>query len=408
MDGGAFSVGSPAHLSFLDLACSMPLGWNGDRPRAPRPSSLENARAEVFSSSFGRGPCYIPFSGGRESSMWLAIATNHARSRGHEDPIPVTLRHPGLTSAQELEVGERVVAHLGLEDWERVEADDLDLIGALAGSTLARIGPFWPANAYTMAPLIEAARGGVFVFITGLADFFSWWRWAPLAGFIAARRRPSKRDLALLGTALMPVSLRVRAARRRGFPPPMPWLRPVPERDALALLRRRQADVPIRFDRAMVMQLTHRCFDGAASTFSALGEALGTSVDQPLRRPGVVESFAGAGGGRGFRGPGDMLRAMCGDLLPSDLLARRSGTDLTRVFFGEASREFAANWSGAGLDESMIDAAALRRSWLSDRPDPRAACLLQYAWLTEQQSVAGAGLSTGELVLTNSNQREAA
>jgi len=210
MDAGAFPVGNPAHMTLLDLACSMPMGWNADRPRAPRASSLEEARMRVFSDSFGRGPCYIPFSGGRESSMWLAIATHYARRNGYDDPIPTTLRHPGLASAGELQAQERVVAHLGLADWERVESGgSLDLIGPVARATLARIGAVWPANAYTMAPLVEAARGGVFVFLTGLMDFYSWWRGAPIARVLAFDRRPSKPDRAQLGAALTPASLRV-------------------------------------------------------------------------------------------------------------------------------------------------------------------------------------------------------
>jgi len=401
MDAGAFSVGNPANMTFLDVACSMPLGWSGERPRSPRASSLEEACTRMFASSFERGRCYIPFSGGRESSMWLATATRYARRNGHDDPIPVTLRYPGLASANELQVQERVVTHLGFDDWERVEPDGgLDLIGPVARATLARTGPLWPPNAYMMAPVIEAARDGVFVLITGVTDFFSWWRWGPLMGVFDLHRRPTRHDLSLAAAALMPAPLRVRAARRHGAPPPMPWLRPVAEREALELLRRRQAAVPLRCDRAMADQITHRCFIGGAGTFRALGEAFGTSIDQPLHQSSAVDSFAGASGWRGFRGLSDALRRMCGDLLPPEVLIARPAPDLTRLFFGDASREFAAGWSGAGLDHSVVDAAALRRNWLSDTPDPRTACLLQFAWLTEQVSDAGSVTTTDELLVT--------
>jgi hypothetical protein len=407
MGEGACSADNPANVSFLDLACGMPLGWNGDRPRAPRAASLADACARVWSNSFERGPCYIPFSGGGESSMWLATATRYARRNGHDDPIPLTLSYPGLATAEELHVQERVVAQLGLEDWQRVEPDEsLDLIGPVATATLARTGPIWPANAYVMTPLVEAARDGVFVFITGLADFFAWWRWAPLVSLIERRCRPTRRELALLGTVLMPVSLRARAAGRRGIPPTMPWLRPAAEREALSLLRRRAAGAPLRFDRATTAQLTHRCFDGAAGTLTAICQAFGTTIDQPLREPGVVESFAGAGGWRGFPGLKAMLLAMCGDLLPPELLGRLPGADLTRVFFGDQSRQFAANWTGAGLDDSVVDADALRRNWLSDTPDPRTACLLQYAWLTEEARNPRFMTTTGELLLTHTANRE--
>jgi hypothetical protein len=336
--------------------------------------------------------------------MWLATATRYARATGHDDPIPLTLRYPGLVTDEELQVQERVVTHLGLADWERVESEDLDLIGPVARGILTQTGPMWPPNAHVMAPLIEAARDGVFVFVTGMTDFFSWWMWAPLVSVLERHRRPIKRDLALAAVALAPVSLRVRAARRRAIPPPMPWLQPGAERDALTLLRRRQADVPLRFDRATTAQVTHRCFDGAAGTISAIGDVFGTTIDQPLRNPGVVEAFAGAGGWRGFRGLKTMLLAMSGELLPDDVFAKRPGADLARVFFADASHEFAENWTGAGVDESLVDVEALRRNWCSEAPDPRTACLLQYAWLTEQ---AGPASTEGELLLTHSNPWEA-
>ena len=218
---------------------------------------------------------------------------------------------------------ELVVAQLGLADWERVEPDDdLDLIGPVAGAALRRTGPFWPPNAYTMAPLMEAARDGVFVLLTGISDFFAWWRWAPLAGVLSGHRRPTSRDAALLGSMLMPVSLRARAARRRGVPPPLPWLRPAAERQALALLTARQAAVPVRFDRAATTQITHRCFSGAAGTFRALGEALGTTIELPLSRPGVVESLAGAGGWLGFGEQRAMLQRLAGDLFAAGPIHR--------------------------------------------------------------------------------------
>lgn len=336
--------------------------------------------------------------------MWLATATRYARRAGHDDPIPLTLSYPGLATEEELRLQERVVAHLGLAAWERVEPEgSLDLVGPVAGATLTRTGPIWPANAYVMTPLIEAARDGVFVFITGLEDVFTWWLWAPLVSVIKRDRLPGKRDLALLAAALTPASERARALRRRDVPPPMPWLKPEAEREAMALLRRRHAEVPRRFDRAVVTQVTHRCFEGAAGTLRAIGDAVGTSVEQPLRRPDVAESIAGAGGWRGFRSLKAMLLEMCGDLLPADVFNRRAGSDLAPLFFSDASREFAAEWSGTGLDESLVDTEALRRTWLSDTPDVRSACLLQYAWLTVRGSVAGESMPTPELLLTHTH-----
>ena len=152
----------------------------------------------------------------------------------------------------------------------------------------------------------------------------------------------------------------------------------------------------------MTAQITHRCFSGAAGTFRALGEALGTTIDQPQCRPGVVESLAGACGWRGFADLRGILQRLAGDLLPADLLVERPGPDAIRVFFGERSREFATSWSGGGLDESIVDVDALRQTWLSERPDPRTACLLQYAWLTEELAgVSWPSTTSNELILTH-------
>jgi hypothetical protein len=237
-----------------------------------------------------------------------------------------------------------------------------------------------------------------------LSDFFAWWRWAPLAAVLAGHRRPARRDVALLASILVPVSVRARAARRRAGPP-LSWLQPAAQRRAVALLTTRQAAVPVRFSRAATTQITHRCFTAAAGTFSALGEALGTTVELPLCRPGVAESLAGAGGSLGFGEQRAMLERLAGDLLPSELLAWRPAPDLNPIFFGEPSREFAANWTGDSLDESVVDVDALRRTWLSERPDPRTACLLQYAWLNKHVSLGSSPATAGELLTIQSNQR---
>ncbi len=190
----------------------------------------------------------------------------------------------------------------------------------------------------------------------------------------------------------MPGRLRTRAAiavaARHGLPPAMPWLTAAAEREALERLRRRGAEAPVRWDRAVSRQATHRCFMGAAGSLAAIGRRSGTRVDQPLRRPGIMGMLAGA---YGRRGPCDLRavhEALCGDQLPASLLSPAPPLDLTPIFFAEASRAFAGRFDGSGLDEAIVDVEALRRNWLGARPDPRTACLLQHAWLCEQASVS--------------------
>jgi hypothetical protein len=388
-NAGAFQLGNPGGLTTLDVAYGMPLGKRRRRRLAPSAGSLGEAVERVFAGCFEQGRCYLPFSGGRESTMLLAVAASYARRHGHMDPVPVTLRFADPALAGQRRVQEQVIAHLALNDWESVDVDgQLDLVGPVARRILLRTGPMWPANAHMMVPLIEAAHDGVFVLVTGLMDFFAFWRWAPLAAVVAGQRRPRLDDLTLLAGTLMPLSLRARYLSRRMGPPPT-WLRPAAEHRARALMARRQADVPVRFDHALMEQTTHRCFESATSAFQAIGEAVGTMIVQPLRRDDVVAAIAGAGGRRGFGDQRAMLERLCERLVPRELMIPRPVPSLTATFFADATRQFAAGWDGAGLDESIVDPEALRRTWLSDRPDTRTGCLLQYAWLSEQVRLHG-------------------
>ena len=313
--------------------------------------------------------------------MMLAVVSAYARSHGLPDPVPITLRHAELSSPQVVAQQEKIIAHLRLSDWEQVRVDeDMELIGALGGRMLLELGVLWPAHAYTMAPLMERAR--VLVLITGLTDFFAFWRWAPLAAMLHERRRPSSNELALLASTILPAAVRARLARRAGIPPPMPWLRPQAERQVLRKLTGRQADVPLRFDRAVMTQITHRCFDSGWRSLQALATAVDAEVINPFYNDEVIVDFARAGGRRGFGRRHQLLERLAGHLLPGDALRECRPGSTNGVFFGSRAREFAAQWAGEGIDGSIVDIAALRRTWLSDDPDPRTGSMLQYAWLT--------------------------
>ena len=404
MEAGAFSVGNPANLTSLDVACGMPLGWNSSPPPRPHRSSLDEFASLLFSSSFGRGPCYMPFSGGSESSTWLAVATRYARSHGHDDPIPITLHYPGLASPEQLGLQERVIAQLGLADWERVEPEeDLDLIGPVAGAALRQTGPLWPPHAYVMAPL---ARGGT-RWRVPTSDRAR--RLLHLVALGAARRRcraqsaadgprcrvaqhdPDACGLACAGCAsaghAATDAVAATGGRKTcaGAPQNQAGSGPramQPRDDGsehASLLHRRSRHVSCARRGAWH---DHRTSLSADPAWSSRSPALVVGADSPT----CAES----------------CEQLAGDLLPADLLVERPAPDAIGVFFGARSREFATSWTGGGLDESIVDVDTLRQNWLSDRPDPRTACLLQYAWLTEQ--LAGASCpftTTDELILTH-------
>src|SRR6202012_2901506 len=97
VNSAPFRVGNPADLTALDVAYGMPLGTGQRRRVHPSPGSVERFVDLLFAGwlcagCLDRGTCYLPFSGGRESSMVLAMATAFMRRHGQHDPVPVSLR----------------------------------------------------------------------------------------------------------------------------------------------------------------------------------------------------------------------------------------------------------------------------------------------------------------------------
>ena len=152
--------------------------------------SLDETVNDILEPALATGRCLVSFSGGRESAWLLAAATAAARSRGYADPIPATLRYRGASTG-DARHQERIVSHLGLDDWEQVEiGDDLEILGPYARQRCSRRGLLFPANLYAMLPLLDRARGGWLLAGGALTDFFTYWRWARASEVLAPRRRP--------------------------------------------------------------------------------------------------------------------------------------------------------------------------------------------------------------------------
>src|SRR5215207_142663 len=106
-------------------------------------------------------PCAVAFSGGRDSSLVLAVATHVARREGLPDPVPVTRVFPDVAEAEEHEWQEQVVRHLGLSEWVRTAVhDELDVVGPLAAEHLVAHGVVWPPTIAGYLPVVEPVRGG--------------------------------------------------------------------------------------------------------------------------------------------------------------------------------------------------------------------------------------------------------
>ncbi len=227
-DLGAGIAGAHAPvLTRLERAAGVALGAQSIAPLPDGSTgTARQALERVIGRLLERTPCVVSFSGGRDSSAVLAVATHVARREGLPLPIPFTFRFPGKPLTEETDWQEHVIRHLGLEEWQHVDLhDELDLLGDIARRCLTEIGLMWPANAYLHVPVFRAARGGTV--LTGLDGdgLFGDWRFGHAEAVLHRRTAPRPRDLVRVAFAFSPSPVRRAAYRRRGVFVPG-WLSP--------------------------------------------------------------------------------------------------------------------------------------------------------------------------------------
>ena len=274
-----------------------------------------------------RPPCGVAFSGGRDSSAVLAVATHVARREGLPEPLPITRVFPGVPAAEETEWQETVVRHLGLDEWQRVRIDDeLDLVGPLATTRLLEHGVVWPPTTHVDIPLLELLEGGSLLDGEGGDDVLgvSSHRVAPLTNLIRAPMPLRWRRVRSALGALAPRGIRARHVRRQYCEWPLGWLRPVACEallDALSDLSSRQ---PLRFSASVRAIPQHRSIALGTLNRKIFAEQRGVTFESPLLHHDFVHALAREGGlvGRGDRTA--VLRKLVADLLPAAVLERVS------------------------------------------------------------------------------------
>ena len=347
-------------------------------------TTLEALEAAVL-PALARPPCVVTFSGGRDSSLVLAVATKVARRHGLPDPVPATLRFVDNERAEETSWQEMVIRHLDLHDWVSKDViTDLDFIGPLSSRVLRSHGVLWPLNAYLHEALMDHARGGSLM--TGMHGdaVFGGGRWLATNEVLGRRRRPRLRDGLRLGLAMAPRWAKRRVMRRRVHTPPL--LRPVAREAFVDAKARSEAGAPTRWDLWIDNLARRRSVRIATDSMQLLTDDADALLVQPLADRSVLATLARQGGARGIGDRTATMRSLFTDLLPDQLLARPDKAVFGDAFVGKWTRDFARDWQGDGVDTDFVDPDALREAWLGDDFDFRAALLLQAAWLSSDSA----------------------
>jgi hypothetical protein len=381
-----------AGLEPADVAAGFPYGQARAgvppvRGLDPVMTPLAALEAQIV-PALSRGPVFVSFSGGFDSSLVLAVATSAARRLGVADPIPLTWRFTDAARALESDWQEAVVSELGLGDWQRLTAtDELDWIGPVATGVLRAHGLLYPANSFLHAPLLELAKGGTLLTGVGGDQVLGLWRGRALADLLARRRAPSPRDVGRIGLAILPRPARTRVASAR-VDSELAWLTPTATREFKRRLVAETEGEPVWWRDKLPWRVARRDTELSLRSLHLLAAAADCEVGSPLLAPELVTALAHAGGRLGAGDRLATLQRWFAPALPRALNGRRDKALFGQVFWREASLAFARRWEGGETDPGLIDESGLRREWRSERPSTRTALLLQQQWLTQDRANA--------------------
>ncbi|GAA4972842.1 asparagine synthase-related protein [Pseudonocardia tropica] len=370
----------------MEIAAGWLPGYGEIPDPDPSPSHPVEVLRDIIRAALQSTPCVVAFSGGRDSSVILALAAEIARREQLAPPVAMTFRHDGDDDADESGFQEAVVGHLarsGLPvEWQRVViGDEFDLIGPLMRPVLLAHGaPVWPAS---LGPTIELARraaGGAVLTGEFGDEITGPQRMTVLRGVVRRRGRGlALRDWSNVAAEATPRLL-------SGWHEPrgtvdLDWLTP----DARAESRRRtRADVrrlPLRWDRSVRTWMARRAAAVGHRTTDLTARAHGCLLVQPLGEPAFVDAFAAFGGAFGLRSRSSAVELLSAGLLPAEVVRRRSKAVFNTSRFGPLTQEFVATWDGSGVDRALVDVDVLRRRWRAREFHAQSALLLQQAWL---------------------------
>lgn len=389
---------SSAELTGRDIAIGFVTGLLPDGPWPRSASDPRTALAAAVRRGLERAPCVIGFSGGRDSSLLLAVAVHEARRSGLPLPVPVTLEFDSERT-REREWQELVLTHLGIEDWVRLpQGDDLDLLGPIAIDGLRRHGVTYPGNAHMIVPLARIASGGSVVLGAGGDEVLGAWPFQDLAAALAGRRRMRIRDLKRAVGWVAPSRLRAARYAQGVRWVQMPWLRRPFREQAARRIAGDMAGSPRTWSERMRWNARRRLWavsDEACRRHVADHDVL---VVNPLLDHGFLAALGARGGRLGLGDRTAVTRMLADRMLPASLVERHTKAEFSEPYFGVHTKRFARAWDGrTGIDPAVIDPDALRAEWLSGHPHSCSAALLQSTWLatTRRSTPAPVTASSG-------------
>ncbi|PFG30449.1 asparagine synthase (glutamine-hydrolysing) [Paramicrobacterium agarici] len=336
------------------------------------------ALEQIVKTAFTGIPVYVLFSGGRDSSAILALATAIARSLDADDPIPVTVKHPDAPRSDESDWQDLVLEHLSIR--ERIVLEfrgEQSLLSEAAQAGLTAHGLLWPSALqlhgaiYTkLVPgVLLTGEGGDLVIegrrITPLSEAVRniWVRTSLREAYALVAHRGNDSDLT---SALVARS---------------PWLTREGQRRLTEVIH--SAKEPLAWNRSLRALVDSRPASMARANFAAVARAHGHSPLSPFDDERFFRALERTGGYWGFGGRTQMMRALFHDLLPDAILSRTTKAAFNETRWLEPEREFARSWNGDGVDHDLIDPERLRSEWLGESPSTHSTISLHAAWLAQ-------------------------
>jgi asparagine synthase (glutamine-hydrolysing) len=371
----------------MEVAFGFVFGLTAESPAPSQRDGPRRTLERIVRSALVRPPCGVAFSGGRDSSLVLAIAVHVARREGLPDPVPITNVFPDVPETDESAWQETVVRHLGLDDWERVILrDELDLLGQIATRRLVEHGLVWPPTIHADVPALERLRGGCLIDGEGGDEVLgtALHRITPVTRLLRSPRPLRWRRVKRAVRAAAPARIRIDLAYlRRRTDEETPWLRDRARAARVAALAEQERDAPLSFSASVLRVPRRRSQALADHNRRLLAEPYDVDVVSPLIELDFVRAMSDDGGlfGRGDRTA--VMRLLASDLLPDAVLSRTTKASFGGTYWGWQTREFAEAWSGRGVDNDLVDPDVLRKLWRSGDHNPLSSALIQAAWLAD-------------------------